>query len=338
MRFLLIGLMAAASIVTTPLPEGRAFWSSFGERDKDKALPLIRQQLDDCATMKVTDLYLFGALKNQKEFGWDYLETICKEARARNIKIHPVYAPGTYSGFENLLMKHPEWMMRDREGRFLPNLNLAHPEARRYIIDEIAEAVKLPIDGIHLDFIRWQCDMGYSYDPATCAAFKKEYGDSPLEIKHQNCGSIIWCEWLRWNGNHIRTLVEEIRSIVKKAGKEYSAAVFPDHETAKLLIGQDWEQWVKDGLFDVICPMLYTPNSAVFKKYAERAVAISNGKCRVFPGIAVLTTHGTAPTPPETVAEQVRIAREVGADGVVFFAYYRMSAQVREQLGGVFSK
>ncbi|MCK4407092.1 MAG: hypothetical protein KAV44_05410, partial [Bacteroidales bacterium] len=93
--------------------------------------------------------------------------------------------------------------------------------------------------------------------------------------------------------------------------------VFPDGETAKVLIGQDWELWAKGGLVDIICPMQYTNDLDVFRKSVKRAVNAANGNCLVYPGIGIRSSHNK--NTPEGVVQEVIIAREEGADGVVLF-------------------
>lgn len=294
----------------------------------------LKTTLDQYASIGLTDLFCFYA-------SGDLLKTLVKEARARNMRFHPIFSPGYRVPLEGKVKEHPEWLIRDQEGKIWQFLNVGHPEARKYIVEQIKELLTYDVDGIHLDYCRYQCDLGFSYDPATCEAFKKEYGESPLEIKHRNCGSVIWCEWLRWNARQVTQLVKEIREAIVQSGKKVvlTAAVFPDHETSKLLIGQDWEEWVKLGLVDEIYPMLYTPNTEVLKKYTRRAVEIGRGKCRVAPGIALVTTHGTAPTTHEHIVEQIRAARELGADGTALFAGVYLPPELQSRLAAeVFGK
>lgn len=175
------------------------------------------------------------------------------------------------------------------------------------------------IDGLQLDGIRFQTRQGFSYDEATCSAFKEQYGKGPQELRWHNCGSMLWCEWMRWNAAHVTTLVRGIKNLIEESGKgiPLSVAVFPDHESAKLLIGQDWESWAAEGIVDILCPMLYTTNHEVFRKYAKRAASVAKGRCLLYNGIALAVPRGN--NTPEGVARQVKISRQEGADGVVFF-------------------
>ncbi len=302
--------------------EARALWISTRQfsKEKEKAQIEMQELFIKYAQIGITDLFAFSVLKWQHKMDWDFLDVLLKEAHAKNIKVHPCICPShIYPGWEKTVEEHPEWLMKTIK-EISPKLNLAIKDVRDFIIAEIATAYEYDIDGIQLDGIRFQTSQGFSYDDATINAFKKEYGVTPLELRWHNCGSSEWCEWLRWNANHVTTLVRGIKDSIKKSGKDIplSAAVFPDHESAKLLIGQDWKGWVDEGIIDIICPMIYTSNHDVFRKYTNRAVEVAKGKCLVYPGIAVSTSHNK--NTPEELEQQIIISREENADGVVFFS------------------
>ena len=313
-----------------PAGEGRAVWISSGyfSRQKETAVSEIRETLDRFAGIGVNNLFCFSALPGQHQMDWDFLEVLLQQAHARGMKVHPCYCAGhLYPAWKDqIIQQNPQWLIKNiKENR--PSLNLALPEVREFIIGKVSEALRYDIDGIHLDYIRFQTGQGFSYDDATCQAFKRLYGSDPLELRWHNCGSVIWCEWMRWNASHVTALVRGVRHAIEESGKQIllSAAVFPDYESAKLLVGQDWQQWAREGLVDILCPMLYTSNHEVFQKYAQRAVEVAAGKCLVYPGIAIVTSH--AENTAEDVIRQIRISRGVGADGVVFFGVQKLKGE-----------
>ncbi|MBE9491804.1 MAG: family 10 glycosylhydrolase, partial [Bacteroidetes bacterium] len=106
---------------------------------------------------------------------------------------------------------------------------------------------------------------------------------------------MVWSEWIKWNAKHVTSLVREVKKTIKQSGKDVVLGVdaFPDHETAKLLIGQDWKLWAEEGLVDIICPMLYTNDTDLFKIFVQEAVKAADGKCLVYPGIACRSSHNT---------------------------------------------
>ncbi len=302
--------------------EVRGVWisSSYYSSEKEEAALQMREALDGYAAAGVTDLFCFGALPDQHALDWDFLAVLLEEAHARSMRVHPCICPGhVYPGWEEEVERHPEWLVRNWK-ESPPRLNFAVAEVRDFIVGKVAGALKYDIDGIQLDGIRFETGLGFSYDRATREAFKAEYGRGPLELRWRNCGSVLWCEWMRWNATHVTALVRGIKDLIGRSGRDIplSAAVFPDGESSRLLVGQDWRRWIEEGIVDLVCPMIYTNNHEVFRRYTRQALDAAGGKCPVCPGIAVRSSHNR--NTPEGVGRQVEISREEGARGVVFFS------------------
>ena len=319
--------------------EGRAVWisSSIFNEEKAEALIQMKDMLDDYAEIGINHLFCFSSMMSQHQKKWDFLAVFLEEAHERNMKVHPIFTPGGGQKLEGLIKEHPEWLIRGIKGEIYPNLNIAHPGVKEYFAKQVSEALKYDIDGIHLDYIRFQVNQGFSYDKATCEAFKKESGYSPFEGKFDS-GSMIWCEWLSWNAKQVTTLVREIKDIIDKSGKDavLGVDVFPDGDAAKILIGQDWKLWADEGLVDIICPMQYTNSVDMFRRSVKEAVKATKGKCLVYPGIACRSSHNK--NTPEGVVQEVKVAREEGADGVTFFFASSLTEEFMEELKQVVFK
>ncbi len=302
--------------------EVRAIWlaSTYFSNAREEAVAKMKDALDGFASIGITDIYCFHVMRDQHEKDWDFLAVLLEKAHARDIRVHPICCPGhVYPAWkEEIIGEHPEWLIKNLAEN-PPCLNFALAEVREFVLGKVAEMLEYDIDGIQLDGIRFQTNQGFSYDEATCRAFKEEYGKGPLELRWHNSGSVLWCEWMRWNAAHVTALVKGVKDLIERSGKPipFSVAVFPDHESAKILIGQDWERWTDEGIIDVLCPMLYTGNHAAFAKYVRRAVEVGRGKCPVYAGIAVKIAR--CENTPEELVKQMRISRREGADGVVFF-------------------
>lgn len=319
--------------------EGRAVWlsASMFSKQKNEALSQIKETLNNYADIGINTLFCYNCLKSQNHYKWDYLAVLLKEAHKRNIEVHPVFTPGGRVELKGEIKEHPEWLIRGMKGEIYPELNIALPEVRKYFIRQVSEGLKYDIDGIHLDYIRFQVNQGFSYDKITCETFKKEYGYSPLEVSH-DCGSMVWCAWIRWNAKQVTDLVKEIRNTIDQSGKNVilGVDVFPDYETAKVLIGQDWKHWAEEGIVDIICPMDYTNDLGLFKQFVQNAVKAANGKCLVYPGIAISSSHNK--NTPEGVVQEVMIARKTGADGVAFFSGYSLTGEFITRLNIFFQE
>jgi uncharacterized lipoprotein YddW (UPF0748 family) len=110
--------------------------------------------------------------------------------------------------------------------------------------------------------------------------------------------------------------VSNIRSAVRAArpGAVVSAAVVPDAQTARQARLQDWRTWLDESLVDVLCPMAYTADTAVFRQQIAAATGYA-GDRPVWAGIGAYQL-----TAPQTV-EHVATALQLGASGVVLFSY-----------------
>lgn len=298
---------------------------------KDSAIVLLENILDQYSTIGINYIACFFDLSSQAR-DYDFLEVMIEKAHQRNIEVHPIVHPGYRVKLEGEIKEHPEWLIRGKKGEIYPNLNLANPEARQHILRKISGILQnYDVDGIRLDYVRFQLNGGFSYDKATCEAFKKEYGESPLEV-NQDAGSVMWCKWIEWNADQVTTLVKDVKELIVKSGKDIqlSADVFPGREAAKIEIAQDWGRWAKEGIVDVLCPMIYTNNLEVFREAVKDAVATANGQCLIYPSIGVKSSHNT--NTPDGVVESVKISREEGADGVYFFSGYSLKDEFITEL------
>jgi len=313
--------------------EIRAVWLHPGlfSSDPDSAFEQITVLFDSFHEIGINNLFCYNTLKSQNGFEWDYLQTIIDEGHKREIKIHPIFYPGYDVRVEGEIEEHPEWLIRNMDSTIMPNLNLTLPAVREYWLRKISEAMEYDIDGIHLDYIRFPADQKYSYDSITCSSFKAAFGVSPLEVS-PDCGNLYWCEWIKWNADQITLLVSEIRDLLYNSGKDLILGVdaFPDIEAAKILIGQDWASWVQKGLVDLLCPMLYTNDLVLFRKYLDAALEITDENCIVCPGIGIMTAENKITG--ELLIREITTARKAGAGGISFFSGYSLSKDLRDTL------
>ena len=314
-------------------PEVRGVWLHTGLFDLNEAKAV--KQMDSLFTayqsIGINNLFCYNAMPGENRFEWNYLEDLIREGHKRGIKIHPIFYPGYTINLEKELVDHPSWLIRDMEGKYLPHFNPANPEVRKYWVERIAAALKFDIDGIHLDYIRFPTTQVYSYDSLTCVAFKKEFDYSPIEVSH-DCGSMIWCEWIKWNANQVTKLVEDISRTLKESNRKIvlGADVFPDSETASVLIGQEWGKWAAKGVIDFICPMTYTNNTVLFREYIKNAKKLAGENCRVYPGIGVHSSHNHITK--ELIIKEVNITREEETNGMVFFSGNSFTNELRDTL------
>lgn len=188
--------------------EMRAVWLHPGvfNTDRDTALQEMKELFDSYKEAGINNLFCYNSLKDENGFQWDYLQTLIDESHKRGIMIHPMICPGYPVRKEGEIAEHPEWLVVNIDSTTSNQLNPALPEVRDYWLRRVSEVMQYEIDGIHLDYARFAIDHKYSYDSVTTGEFKKVYGSSPIDVSH-NCGSMIWCEWIKWNGAQMTKLV-----------------------------------------------------------------------------------------------------------------------------------
>jgi len=159
------------------------------------------------------------------------------------------------------------------EGVFLaPN----HPEVNNYLVSIFKEIIdKYEIDGLHLDYIRYQ-DVDYGRNPYAIAKFKKDVGRDPnpwfLEMERSNVASQRLIGNLKqWNNakrSSITNLVKEIKELINDTRPNIilSAAVKPNLYVARERFLQEWDVWLAAGYVDWIVPMNYSPNMSDFSQ------------------------------------------------------------------------
>ncbi|MDD8014902.1 MAG: family 10 glycosylhydrolase [Acidobacteriota bacterium] len=328
----------------------RAAWMHPGQfgADQAAALPKMQKTLDeyvlagiDTLVMLVKNTSGYVYFKSQvgvmdPAYDWDFLDVFLKEARKRNLTVHPWFCVFPETAIVGKVRENPEWLIKGRADEMVGAANPALPEVRKYELDLMMEVVRrYPVDWIHLDYIRFPCapaEPYFSFDARTRELFKEHTGIDVLTLKAKDSGNIFWNEWLEWNRDKVTLFVQELKDALKGCGRKVmiSAAVFPDPDNAAVLIGQDWPRWAREGLIDMLCPMLYIDNMALFEKYVRKAVHIGKGRCFVLPGIGIRSSHNQ--NTPERMIEQMKVCKKAGSDGVIYFSSYSLNEPFLEKL------
>ena len=316
----------------------RGVWThpGFFGPDKDAALVKIRATLDDYAAagidtlivlVKNTSGHVYFASETgvrDERWDWDFFGVFLEEARKRKMTVHPWFCVFPESAILGRVREHPEWLITGPGREFVAAANPALPAVREYERGLMLEVVrKYGVDWVHLDYIRYPCEPDepyFSFDRETLRLFKEDTGIDLAALKARDTGNPAWNVWLRWNTERVTVFVRELRDALKATGRKVriSAAVFPDAANAGVMIGQDWAAWARDGLVDMINPMLYTNDAKLYEKLAREAVGHAGGRTIVCPGIGIGTSHNQ--NTPEGMIEEMRLTKAVGAAGVVFFS------------------
>jgi uncharacterized lipoprotein YddW (UPF0748 family) len=217
------------------------------------------------------------------------------------------------------------------EGLFLSPLV---PAARDYTVAVVEElARQYPLDGLHLDYIRYP-GPDFDYAPAALAEFRRAEmarGVPAAERDRLDAAArrdpTAWAgafpaSWTAFRESALTALVARLRTVALAArpGIVISAAVLPDSARARTEKLQDWAQWVEAGYLDALCPMIYTTDAGEFRRQLDEARARLDGPTALWAGI------GAYRLPASHTAANVRTARQRGADGIVLFSYEQLTA------------
>lgn len=276
-----------------------------------------------------------------KRSSFDPLETIVREAHAADLNVHAWI--NTYLVWssekrpkspQHLLNAHPDWIARDRNGKYLLRpteqvegafLQPSNPKVKDHLFKVFTDiASRYDVDGIHFDFVRYSCSE-YDFAPSTLARFKS-YMDERIDEEGRAAlrkdGTklryvhIFPKEWAEWRRAQISELVGRISEAVhaEKPWQVVSAAVFANASDALTHRGQDWPAWLRNGYLDAVCPMAYSRDTATVVKQICYAKEVANGR-HVYAGI------GSWRLPSGDTAKKVAAVRALGVEGVAIFSY-----------------
>ncbi len=238
----------------------------------------------------------------------------------------------------HLAARHPDWLLTDASGVRMDRMPSSRwkkagaegwyaapgsPAMRAHMTRVVRELVNgYPIDGVHLDYIRYP-NRELSYHPQDRAAFAVKWGLDPAEVALGDRASLQ-----RVIGGSALTLVDSLVAasritnvdsmvIAIRAAcgdKPLSAAVIPDPTEARRDRGQDWARWVHNRWVDFVVPMAY--NSPPLE--LEHRATVYNrtvGRDRWLMGLGVFDGRD------EYLAESVALLRGVGVSGFAIFSY-----------------
>lgn len=256
----------------------------------------------------------------------DPLPPMIDEAHKLGMEVHPwvwVFRAGYTKDNGAILRAHPDWIELSKFGEDLSAngglwISPAIPAARDFLASLYAElATNYNIDGIHLDYVRYevQSPVPYGYSPYATSEFTRQYGINPVDIDRLSVNQL---EWIKYRERQVNSFVQRIAMQTRaiRPNAKISAAVGSDPKTARLNLLQNWVNWVDNKWVDFVTPMAYTANDASFAALVTSQKAAVDDKTILAPGIGL---HLQKDAVDQTV-RQVGISRELLADGQALFA------------------
>ena len=255
---------------------------------------VLIQVRGDGTTMYPSKLEPWSQEFDSRDPGFDPLMIACREAHRRGLSLHAWVnvMPGWFGKkppqhTRQLYNARPEWFWYDASGRRQPlgwycSLNPCYPEVRRYLVDVMHEIVnRYPIDGLHLDYIRFPNESTDAYptgqvpdyprDARTVEMFRRATGALPDQAPDK---------WNAWRAAQVTHLMHDIRAMTRDAKPHVSltAAVGAEPDLSLRNYFQDSRRWIAEGLIDGVFPMNY---DADMNTYGARLASWASNRSRV---------------------------------------------------------
>jgi uncharacterized lipoprotein YddW (UPF0748 family) len=289
-----------------------------------------------------------GPVLEQLASGFDPLAYVLEKAHGRGIKVHAWIntllvwsAPSPADDKAHVSNSHKDWMMSDRDGNSMAyysrakfaKLNIAgmfmspaNPAVRSYIENFVRDlASRYPVDGIHLDYVRYPMSS-VDYSPDARRGFHATEGTDPLKLVREADNvrkklgrqryEQLALQWKAVRAGYVSGLVARIKTVVDSVRPEalLSAAVKPDIASALSVYGQDWPRWLREGYVQMVLPMAYGTDAG--KVYGQIEAACDQvGRDKIWAGIRAWDV------PVSSIVDRARRLEPLGTGGICFFSY-----------------
>lgn len=179
------------------------------------------------------------------------------------------------------------------------------------------------VHGLHLDYVRYP-DADACFGPECRAHFESHYGQTMPDWPR--IPDDARDAFVAWRANAISRFVESVSKALAEQHPDVrlSVAVWPDVDTVKTQLGQDWPRWLENEWVDFVAPMSYTERDAEFRNWTARQLALPGAEGRIWAGLGVTASHtrlGAGAT-----LRQAQYAIDAGVTGVVVFDLNRTVA------------
>lgn len=251
--------------------------------------------------------------------GYDPLDFAVKECHKRGMQIHAwvvafpansLRAAGNL-GSRALHRRHPELCMRTDDGWML---NPGVPATANYLASLCREVVeRYDVDGINLDYIRYPEQTIHYSD----AASYRRYGAGQNKAE--------------WRRDNVTRCVRAIHDAVKAIKPWVILSCSPVGKANDLprqwsggwnaykAVHQDAQQWLKDGLMDMLMPMMYFTAGKHFYPFlldwqeqsGGRPIAVGLGAYKLSTAEGDWTLR--------TIEQEIRFSRTIDCGGQTFF-------------------
>ena len=265
-----------------------------------------------------------------KSISGDPIEDLINLAHKRNIKVFFWYEYGFMGATkpitsENpLFANHPNWLGINNENKPANYhnkdfyFNAYNPKVQDFLIKLIKEGIKRypNVDGVQGDDRMPAMPKNSGYDTYTISKYKKEHNGQlpPKDFED--------VEWVNWRIDLLNNFGKKLYQEIKQNNPNVMVSFAPNpYPWSKENLMQDWPQWIKSGICDLLAVQCYRYNAETYKNTLTEVVKYinQNNPKQIFaPGI-ILMEGGKIKMNPDLLKEQININRNLGINGEIFF-------------------
>jgi len=269
---------------------------------------------------------------------FDPLQYLLDYAHSKGISVHiwmTTFVATRKEWKEGDLPFPTEWFTLNEQGK--PNdesgqcwLDPALPQVQDYLINVFSDiTMNYPIDGLHLDYIRYPSDS-FGHNPTADYLFTNETSLDPKKDKDA---------FRRWKGDKIKEFLSKLEFAIHKIRPDMpiSTTVVGGTAGAYNDFGQRWGEWLSEGLVDFVVPMCYSKETKDVLARLSEYISIAKRQSVVV-GIAVLEREKGRYDDGESVIERIDKIREDGFSGYSLFSHETLLKDNRQRLDMISDK
>lgn len=312
---------------------GDGRWSGYGVSDPSHVDRLVQR----CAENGITQISAHlleeytssDSLDPRAGHANALIHRLVREAHTRNIMVYadmPIFAHTAVD--RSFTQAHPHVFTRSLTGELDTHmLSPAYPEVRRHKINMLLALVEeYPVDGVHLDFIRFPY---YSYD-LRVGSCKHGYDEPILKAYNESRGKPANHlpppdeeAWITFRAGYVTQFIRELRGSLGEAGMSLPVAVYNSgvygREDSRRTVLQDWGVWNREHLVQEHHPMfLMSGGKGHLARAAVSLMADKPSGTTVFGPIFLAEGYHVGRPTPEEVRDAARRLIKAGCDGLWF--------------------
>lgn len=250
--------------------------------------------------------HILPVSRTYHEYG-DQLKVACIAAHAVGLRVHAwllCFSTERSSVERMMWFRQRGWLLKDDLGQPRHWLDPSNSAVQQYLLSAVAELASYPVDGVHLDFVR--------------------YPDGKTKL--EGTAKRRWQEQRR---ELITDFVQAASKTSRRKGRRVplSVAVYGKYPSCVWSVGQDWMAWLRMGTVNFVLPMNYTEDNAKYQQWLAQQTAHSGLAKRVISGIGV--TAAESRLGAINVIDQIIMAREHGTAG---FALFDLDTTLRNEI------